>query len=282
MPTITRRHAARPRRRWMFVAAGLAVLLAGCSTRATLTVTVHPDGSGTVALRVALDAQAVQAAEAGGTPLAAEVRLSDLTAAGWQVGRWTTAKDGSASIVITKPFQHTGQVAAIARELSGPQGPLHGVAASRQSDWVGLAHTSRLEGTVDLRDTRSGVTADPAILAILAAQHVDVAALDQQLSAQVRAGLTVQVVADLPGGTHTVTVPAGTTRSVAASSTAPDTRRAGLLAAALALLALALLAWRHAGSLGRRRARHVSAPQPARRPPVSAPPPTRRTTPGTR
>lgn len=272
---------ARPRRRWLVVA-GLVVLLAGCSTRATVTVTVHPDGSGTVALRVALDAQAVQAAQAGGTPLAQEVRLSDLSAAGWQVGHWVTAKDGSASIVLTKPFQNTGQVAAIARELSGPQGPLHDLRASQQARWLGLAHTSRVDGTVDLRDARSGITADPAILAILAAQHVDVAALDQQLSAQVRGGLSVRIVADLPGGTHTVTVAAGTTRSVGASSTAPDTRRAGLLAAALALLALALLAGRHARTVGRRRAR-ASAPAAAGRGPVSPPPPPRRRTrPGSR
>jgi hypothetical protein len=275
--------AARPRRRWAVLAAGLVVLLAGCSTRATLTVTVHPDGSGSVALRLALDAQAVQAAEAGGTPLADEVRLSDLSAAGWQVGHWVTAKDGSASITITKPFANTGQVAAIARELSGPQGPLRDVRATQQSRWLGLAHTSTLDGGVDLRDARSGITADPTILAILAAQHIDVAALDQQLSAQVRGGLSVQVVADLPGGTHTVTVAAGTSRTIGASSTAPDTRRAGLLAAALALLALSLLARRHGRAVGRRRAQGATAPPAAGRRPVSAPsPPRRRTTPGTR
>ncbi len=273
--------AARPRRRWALLAVGLAVLLAGCSTRATLTVTVHPDGSGTVALRVALDAEAVQAAEAGGTPLADEVRLTDLSSAGWHVGRWARAKDGSASLELTKPFQNTGQVAGIARELSGPQGPLHGVTASHAGAWLGLAHTSTLDGVVDLRDARSGVTADPAIAAILTAQHVNITALDEQLSAQVRAGLTVQVVADLPGGSHTVTVAAGTQGRVAASSTAPDTRRAGLLAAALALLALAVLAWRR-GRGGPRR-RPVETRRPTRRPPVSPPPPPRRrTTPGTR
>jgi len=273
--------AARPRRRWALLAVGLVVLLAGCSTRATLTVTVHPDGSGTVGLRVTLDAEAVQAAEAGGTPLADEARLSDLSSAGWHVGRWAQAKDGSASVELTKPFQDTGQVAGIARELSGPQGPLHGVTASQGGAWLGLAHTSTLDGVVDLRDVRSGVTADPAIVAILTAQHVNLGALDQQLSAQVRAGLTVQVVADLPGGSHTVTVAAGTQRRVAASSTAPDTRRAGLLAAALALLALAVLAWRR-GRGGPRRRRPVEARRPTRRPPVSPPPPRRRTTPGTR
>ena len=269
------------RRRWALLAAGLVVLLAGCSTRATLTVTVHPDGSGTVALRVALDATAVQAAEAGGTPLADEVRLSDLSASGWQVGHWVRPKDGSASVVITKPFQNTEQVAAIVRELSGAQGPLHGFRASHQAKWLGLTHTSTLDGTVDLRDARSGITADPALLAILAAQHVDVAALDQQLSAQVRGGLSIKVVADLPGGTHTVTVAAGHSSAVAASSTAADWRRAGLVAAALALVALALLARRHARRLGRRRAATATAPA-ATRPPVSPPPPPRRRTrPGT-
>ena len=274
--------APRPRRRWAVLAAGLVVLLAGCSTRATLTVTVHPDGSGTVALRLTLDAPAVQAAQAGGTPLADEVRLSDLSAAGWRVGHWVTAKDGSASLTITKPFANPGQVAAIARELSGPQGPLRDVRATQQARWLGLAHTTTLDGRVDLRDARSGITADPTILAILAAQHIDVAALDQQLSAQVRGGLSVRVVADLPGGTHAVTVAAGASRTVGASSTAPDTRRAGLLAAALALLALALLARRHARTVGRRRApATTAAPTTGRAPVRPQPPPRRRTTRGT-
>ena len=55
--------------------------VAGCSARATLSVTMRPDGSGTVAVHVALDAEAVQAAE-GGAPLAQRVRLTDLRDAG--------------------------------------------------------------------------------------------------------------------------------------------------------------------------------------------------------
>ena len=207
--------------------------------------------------------------------------------AGWHVGGWVRAKDGSASIVVTKPFQHAGQVAGIARELSGPQGPLQSVTASHDAAWLGLAHTTRVDGVVDLRDTRSGVTADPTILAILTAQGVNVAALDQQLSAQVHAGLSVRVVADLPGGSHTVTAAPGNRtrrRRVVDRAGHPPGRapRRRVGAARPRRARLAARRWRPAhppgpsGRPGRRPARPAS-------PPLSPPPPARRRTrPGTR
>jgi hypothetical protein len=239
-----------------------ALLLGGCATHATLTVTMHADGTGTVAVRVGLDAEAVHAVEAGGAPLETAVRLTDLARAGWHVTRWVRAKDGSATIVITKPFQSPDQVAGIARELSGATGPLRGLTASRDAAWLGLAHTSSVRGLVDVGDVTSGVSADPGLAASLASHGVNVAAIDQVLSGQLRAGLTLRVVVDLPGGSHTLTVAPGRRAHLDASSTAPDTTRDAFAAAALALVALAILAWRRGRPRGARGRRPGPAPSP--------------------
>jgi hypothetical protein len=249
-PPLTHPPLGRGRRaRRAALGVGLAALLAGCSAHATLTVTVRADGSGTVGVHVALDPEAVQTAQAGGATLEQAVRLTDLTAAGWHVGPWVRRPDGSASITLTKPFHDPSQVAAITRELSGGAGPLRGLRAARDTGWLGLARTTTVRGVVDLRDVGSGVSSDAALRASLASHGVDVAALDQQLTAQLRTGLTLSVVAKLPGGSHTATVAPAARARIDASSSTLDTRRVALVATAVVLIVLGVLAWRH----GRRR-----------------------------
>jgi hypothetical protein len=228
---------------------GLVALLAGCSVHATLTVTVHADGSGNVAVRLALDPEAVQAVQAGGATLERAVPLTDLRQGGWRVGPWVRRTDGSASITLTKPFQHPSEVAGIARQLSGSTGPLHGLRASRGPAGLGFTRTTAVRGVVDLRGVGSGVAADAALRASLASHGVDVAAIDEQLTAQLRGGLTLTVVARLPGGTHRQTAAPASRVTVDASSTTLDTRRVVLAVGAVVLLVVAVLAWRR----GRRR-----------------------------
>jgi hypothetical protein len=240
---------------------GVAALLAGCSVHATLTVTVRADGSGTVAVRLALDPEAVQTAEAGGATLEQAVRLTDLRQGGWHVGPWVRRKDGSASITLTKPFQHPSEVAAIARQLSGSTGPLQGLRASRATAGLGFTRTTAVRGVVDLRGVGSDVASDAALKASLASHGVDVAAIDEQLTGQLRSGLTLTVVARLPGGTHRQTAAPASRVTVDASSTTLDTRRVVLVVGAVAILVLAAFAWRR----GRRR------PKRRRRPGYPAP-----------
>jgi hypothetical protein len=90
----------------------LVVVLSACSAEATVTVRMHEDGSGVVAVRVVLDAAAVRAAEVGGGTLAERVRTDDLTGAGWTVTPWTRA-GGGAVITARKAFGRPEQVAAI-------------------------------------------------------------------------------------------------------------------------------------------------------------------------
>src|SRR4051794_36481901 len=111
----------------------LVVVLTACKADATVTVRMHDDGSGVVAVRVALDADAVRAAEVGGGKLAARVRLGDLTGAGWKATPWKRTPAGGAVLTVAKPFSRPEQVGPIVRELNGAHGPLRGFRASRDT-----------------------------------------------------------------------------------------------------------------------------------------------------
>jgi hypothetical protein len=214
---------------------------------------MRPDGSGTLQASVALDPDAVQAAEAGGATLDQRVRLADLHAAGWTVSPWVVAKNGGATLTVTKRFQSPAQVAGIARELSGTSGPLRNFGAARGAAWAGLGHRATLRGTVDLTAAQPGVTTDQQLVASLAGQHVDVNAINLQLLAQLRSSVSVRVVADLPGGRRTITVPAGKRQQLDAAATTVDPVRVVLLGVAVALAFLAAVVWKRGGRRRRRR-----------------------------
>jgi len=91
-------------RRLLLVVVAACALLAGCKVDTTLTIDVHDNGGGSVRIRVALDADAVQNAQAGGGRLEDRVRLGDLQAAGWTVSPWRRAPDGSATVSLRKDF----------------------------------------------------------------------------------------------------------------------------------------------------------------------------------
>ena len=101
--------------RWVLLLVALVVLLAGCKVDTTVDVTVREDGSGVVRVVVEADAEAVKAAESGGVPIEQAVRLGDLAEAGFRVGAWQEAEDGSATIVISRPFDSVDEVQGIVR-----------------------------------------------------------------------------------------------------------------------------------------------------------------------
>jgi hypothetical protein len=241
----------------------VALVASSCAVKATVDVQVHENGSGVVRLLVDADAEAVRAAESGGVPLEQAVRLDDLDAGGWTVGAWTRADDGSASIVLTKPFETPEQVADIIREASGDNGPLR-LAASRESGL--LATKYGVAGKVDLENVSTGVPTDTELLTNLSAQSVDPTVIDQQLLAQLKASFALKVVVRLPGAApQTITAKPGAVTPVGASASVRNTARLLFLLAALGLVVLAVVLWRRDGRPRRRRA----APRPpAKRPPA--------------
>jgi hypothetical protein len=217
----------------LLVALG-ALVLAGCRVDTALTVHVNEDGSGLVTARVRLDAAAVAAATSGGAALADAVRLDDLTAAGWRSTGWRERKDGGAELRVSKPFARAEDAGAVVAELSGPDGPVRDVKVTRDAstfttDWS-------FSGVADLKGLKTGIATDQELIQKLAAERVNVAALDQRLVADTRQSLRLRVTADLPQASPKVyPVKPGTTVAMDTSSSQTATGRIALLLVGIAV-----------------------------------------------
>jgi hypothetical protein len=250
------------------------LLAAACKVDTTVTVTVHDDGSGVVSVTAVLDSDAVKATEAGGGKLEDRVRLGDLTQAGWTAQPWARAADGSAQITLSKSFSSPEEATAIVKELNGAVGPLRDVTVTRDSGTFSTSYATK--GTVDLKDLQTGLGADQQVVAALANQHVDAAAVDQSLLGDLRNsfGLTVKVVQ--PGGTTVVKGVPGAATPVDVSTSVLDTTRVILvtIAVVLAVAAIVVLLWpgrRRRRRATRRSARGASAATPGTPPGSRAP-----------
>ena len=254
---------AKKSARVLFVALFVALLASGCKVDATVDVAVNDDGSGVVRVRVLADADAVKAVESGGAPIEQAVRLADLKDAGWVTSPWVHPGDGSARVVLSKRFGNVSEVAGIVREISGTGGPLRVLVAERTGGLLGTSYA--VKGTIDLQNVETGVPADAELVSNLSGQSVDVAAIDQQLLAQLKASFGLKVVVRLPNQSPvTVTAPPGKVTPVDVSASVLSTQRVLFLVAALAFGILAAVMWRRGGRRYRRRARPARA-APARR-----------------
>jgi hypothetical protein len=220
----------------------LVLVMSGCKVDATVDVKMREDGSGVVRVLVRADSEAVKAVEAGGVKIEQAVRLGDLASAGWDVGAWRRAKDGSAAVVLSKQFGAPEDVARIMAEISGDVGPLRGVRAAREAGLFATDYS--VHGNVDLKDAKTGVPADKELVQNLAAQGVDVGTIDQQLLAQVASSFSLKVVVRLPGQEPiTIDAKPAQVTVVDASSSVQDTTRVVLGIAAVGLGGLAIVVW---------------------------------------
>jgi hypothetical protein len=237
--------------RLVLVALGVCVLAAACKVDTTVSIKVHEDGSGVVTVTAVLDPDAVKAAEAGGGKLEDRVRLADLTKAGWTMQPWARAADGSAQLVLSKPFTSPAQVAGIMREVSGTAGPLRDVSVTRDRGLFSTTYAAK--GTLDLAQLQTGLTSDPGVVASLSNQQVDVNAIDQSLLADIRDAFGLKVEVELPGGTTTVKGVSGKTTAIDTSTSVLDAKRVVLVVVAVVLVAFALLVLLWPGRRRRRR-----------------------------
>src|SRR5947207_692015 len=143
--------------RRLLVVVAACLLLAGCKVDTTLTIDVHDNGGGSARIRVALDADAVQNAQAGGGRLEDRVRLGDLQAAGWTVSPWRRARDGSATVSLRKDFANAGELAGVVAELSGKDGPLRGVTLERSRGLLSTDYKVKGEADLSRRNAGEGV-----------------------------------------------------------------------------------------------------------------------------
>ncbi len=160
----------------MLAVALLALVgLSACQTTAVVRVAVQPDGSGSVAIDVRLDAEAV--ARVG--DLSRLVVLDDLEAAGWTVtgpgpsqdverlltesgevppdgpgasesGEVDVVPPGEVRLHLARDFADIEEANDILASLSGPDGPLRDVALGRQSSLFSTEWS--FAGTVDLSE----------------------------------------------------------------------------------------------------------------------------------
>jgi len=227
-----------PVRRVCGLALVAAVLLTGCKVDARVDVTLRADGSGTVAARVALDADAVRRLTTH-APLARAVRLDDLRRAGWRVSPWKPDHAGGAAITLTHRFVGQAGLERRITDLAGPNGVLRDARITRTRGWFGAKDGISI--AVDLRGITAGVRSDAQLAARLKAAGIDVSTLGSQLSTQLKEALHVTVDVHSPGGgSHSVTLAADAHATVAATQSQTYTSRIVLLAAGSLLLLIAL------------------------------------------
>lgn len=243
-------------RRNVLAAALCVVALAACRVDATVTVRMQENGSGVVRVRVVLDADAVRAAEVGNGKLEQRVRLADLPGAGWSVTPWRRNAKGGAALTIRKPFSAPREVAGIVREISGSNGPVRGVTATRSTST--LSRRWAVDGVVDLRTIKLGVGADPELVAKLTSERVDIPQVERRIASGL-GQLRVSLVAELPGDRRVVSATVGRRSVLQASAQSTDTNRIVMLLGGLAVAALAIFLLL-VGELRARRRRNISAP----------------------
>ena len=239
----------------MFVVACM-VVLAACRVDATVTVRMQENGSGTVAVRVVLDAAAVRAAEVGNGKLEQRVRLADLPGAGWSVTPWRRDPRGGATLTIRKPFSAPREVAGIVRELGGTDGPLRDVTAARRTSTFSTSW--KVGGAVDLRAINLGVGTDPELVAKLTSERVDIPQVETRLASGL-GQLRVHLVAELPGARREASAPVGRQSVLRATAENTDLNRLVMLVGGIAVAALAMFLL-VVGELRARRRRRRAAP----------------------
>jgi uncharacterized protein len=202
------RSSGRPSR---LVLLGVLVALTAtaCQVRTTVAVDVAEDGSGTVEVAVGLDADAVgrlpEVDDDGRSTvadLAGLVRTDDLAAAGWHVSgpaASPAADDGLVWIRVTKPFGTPEEAGRVLAEVTGTDGPLRDLRVDRDDGFGRTQFT--FKGTADLSggleafgDTRLAAALDGEALG------QDAAAIEKELGRPLSKMFTLEISADLPGG----------------------------------------------------------------------------------
>jgi hypothetical protein len=229
-----------------------ALLCAGCKVDATTSIRVAKDGSGAVAVRVHLDAEAVQLVERGGGRLEDRIVLSDLRDHGWRLSAWARSDDGSATLRMAHAFRNGGELRTLVADLGGRNGVLRDVELTRSRNMLQTRDGVTL--VADLTALKSGVRDDQQLAARLRDAGVNVDAVDFVLAQQLRKAFSLRVTLAVPRDkTRTFVIAAGDRRTVNLSSTKFQTNRFVLLLIGAMLVFLALLLYLSASISARRR-----------------------------
>lgn len=220
-------------------------------------VDAKADGSGTVRVAVALDADAARRVP----NLAQDLEVDDLREAGWTITGPTREGDGQTWIRASKPFAAPEQAGRVLAEVSGTKGPFQSFTLRRSRSF--LKTTTSFRGTVDLGAGLEGFGDDDLRQRLGGTSTgIDAAALERKIGEALDRVFRFRVVARLPGAV-TSNAPTRADGGAAwqpklgekvvleATAESWNTRTiAGLAVAGVALVALAVLAltrWRRPG-----------------------------------
>jgi hypothetical protein len=117
----------RPRLTHIAAVLVAAVVLTSCRVDSDVSLTVKPNGTGNVTVVVTADAVIVAKAP----NLKTDIRVDDLTAAGWKVSDPVDTQDGGVSITLQHPFSGPIEATAILNEINGTRGPLKQLVVAR-------------------------------------------------------------------------------------------------------------------------------------------------------
>jgi hypothetical protein len=235
----------------------VALLCASCKVDAATTIQLNKDGTGTVTVRLTLDAQAVGLIEQGGGTLENRVVLTDVKRAGWTASRWVRQPDGGAVITLTHPFHNGAELTQVLTDLTGKNGVLRDVHVTRTRNMFETA--DGLTVTADLGLLRSGVRADKELSSRLQAAGINVDKVDYVLGAQLQQAFTMGLTLVIPTNkTTTMHLSGGQTDTVSLNSSKVQWNRIMLTLIGGMLVFLALLLYLGATiSAHRRRAREL-------------------------
>ncbi len=228
-----------------------ALLCSACKVETSTTIRLRDDGSGTVAVQVRLDREAVRLVQRGGGDIAERIVLDDLRDAGWKIEPWALL-GGGATLRMSHPFRNGEELSSVLEGLTGPDGVLRDAHLTRtrnvfqERDGVSLV--------VDLSALKSGVRDDRELASRLQAAGVNVDVVDYVLAQQLRRSFRLTVVLEVPRGkTRTFAVPAGERETINLTSSKFETNRFMLIVIGAILVFLAVLLYLSASISARRR-----------------------------
>jgi hypothetical protein len=236
----------------LIVVVALAALLAGCKVDTVTTITVAPNGSGIVNVRVHLDGDAVKVVQRNGAKLDQQIRLADLGKSGWRVTPWQRSTDGSATVQLTHSFGNEHDLTQVLAALTGANGVLQDPQLIHSRNFV--RDREGVAVTADLSALKSGVRQDKELSSRLQAAGIDVAAVDYVLGAQLKDAFSLAVTLRVPHDkTHTYRFQAGQRQAVDLASSNVHWNQVMLLLIGSILVFLALLLYLSASISARRR-----------------------------
>lgn len=173
----------------------LVVLLSGaCRVHADIGIEMKEDGSGTVAVRIGLDDDAMKQAP----NFEQSLKVDDLTAHGWTVSAGVKETDGFTYFTVSKPFANPDEANAIFKELAGDQGPFRDFTISRSRSF---AHTNfAFSGTVDFSRGLESFS-DSELAQQLDGKPLgdDIKAIEQRINDTLDNVFRIQIAVRLPG-----------------------------------------------------------------------------------